>query len=158
MFKFALVIKVIFGLFTTSLPAPEIWAEPIPYFLDKQMGNYLAPHSERGPGHRGLDVLVGDEGIRAPQAGFVSFNDLVVDRRVVTIRSGDYRISFEPLCSDLVTGQPIEQGELVGYLCEGEAGYKEHCDRCMHLSVRVQRGYLNPLLFFGQLMPSKIVS
>jgi len=46
----------------------------------------------------------------------------------------------------------------VGYLCEGEAGDKEHCEGCMHLSVRVQRGYLNPLLFFGQLMPSKIVS
>ena len=158
MFKFALAIKVIFGLFNFSLPVPEIWAEPIPYFLDKQMGNYIAPHSERGPGHRGLDVLVGDEGIRAPQAGFVSFNDLVVDRRVVTIRSGDYLISFEPVCSDLVTGQAIERGELVGYLCEGEAGYYEHCDRCLLLYFRVQRGYLYPLLFFGQLMPSKIVS
>jgi len=46
----------------------------------------------------------------------------------------------------------------VGYLCEGEAGYKEHCEGCMHLSIRVQRGYLNPLLFFGHLVPSKIVS
>ena len=158
MFKFALAIKVIFGLFTSSLPAPEIWAEPIPYFLDKQMGNYIAPHSERGPGHRGLDVLVGNEGIRAPRVGFVAFNDLVVDRRVVTIRSGDYRISFEPVCRDFAVGQAIDKGELVGYLCEGEAGYQEHCEGCVHLSVRVDRGYLNPMLFYGSLMPSKIVS
>ena len=158
MFKFELAIKIIFGLFNFALPGPEIWAEPIPYLLDKQMGNYIAPHSERGPGHRGLDVLVGNQGIRAPQAGFVSFNDLVVDRRVVTIRSGDYRISFEPVCSDLAVGQAIDKGELVGYLCEGEAGYQKHCDGCVHLSVRVDRGYLNPMLFYGSLMPSKIVS
>jgi len=158
MYKFALAIKVIFGLFNSALPAPEIWAEPVPYFLDKQIGNYIAPLSERGPGHRGLDVLVGNESIRAPKAGFVAFNGLVIDRRVVTIRSGDYRISFEPVCSDLAVGQAIDQGELVGYLCEGEAGYQEHCEGCVHLSVRVDRGYLNPMLFYGSLMPSKIVS
>jgi hypothetical protein len=158
MYKFALAIKVIFGLFNSALPAPEIWAEPVPYFLDKQIGNYIAPLSERGPGHRGLDVLVGNESIRAPKAGFVAFNGLVIDRRVVTIRSGDYRISFEPVCSDLAVGQAIDQGEPVGYLCEGEAGYQEHCEGCVHLSVRVDRGYLNPMLFYGSLMPSKIVS
>ncbi len=158
MYKFALAIKVIFGLFNSALPAPEIWAEPVPYFLDKQIGNYIAPLSERGPGHRGLDVLVGSESIRAPEAGFVAFNGLVIDRRVVTIRSGDYRISFEPVCSDLAVGQAIDQGELVGHLCEGEAGYQEHCEGCVHLSVRVDRGYLNPMLFYGSLMPSKIVS
>ena len=140
MFKLALAIKVIFGLFNFALPAAEIWAEPVPYFLDKQMGNYVAPLSERGPGHRGLDVLVGNEGIRAPRDGFAAFNDLVVDRRVVTIRSGDYRISFEPVCSDLAVGQAIYKGELVGYLCEGEAGYQAHCEGCVHLSVRVDRG------------------
>ena len=48
MFKFALAIKVIFGLFNFALPAPEFWAEPVPYFMDKQMGNYVAPLSERG--------------------------------------------------------------------------------------------------------------
>ena len=158
MFKFALAIKVIFGLFSSSLPAPEIWAEPIPYFLDKQMGNYVAPLSDRGPGHRGLDVLVGNGTTRAPRAGFIAFNGLVVDRRVVTIRSGDYRISFEPVCSDLATGQVVEQGELLGNLCNGQDGYQEHCEGCVHLSVRVVRGYLNPLLFYGQLMPSTIVS
>ena len=158
MYKFALAIKVIFGLFNSALPAPEIWAEPVPYFLDKQIGNYIAPLSERGPGHRGLDVLVGNESIRAPKAGFVAFNGLVIDRRVVTIRSGDYRISFEPVCSDLAVGQAIDKGELVGYLCEGEAGYQEHCVGCVHLSVRVDRGYLNPMLFYRSLMPSKIVS
>ena len=158
MFKIALAIKVIFGLFNFALPAPKNWAEPVPYLMDKQVGNYVAPLSERGAGHRGLDVLVVDEGIRAPQAGFVSFNDLVVDRRVVTIRSGDYRISFEPVCSDLAVGQAIDKGELVGYLCEGEAGYQKHCDGCLHLSVRVDRGYLNPMLFYGSLMPSRIVS
>ena len=158
MFKLALAIKVIFGLFNFALPAAEIWAEPVPYFLDKQMGNYVAPLSERGPGHRGLDVLVGNEGIRAPRDGFAAFNDLVVDRRVVTIRSGDYRISFEPVCSDLAAGKANDKGELVGYLCEGEAGSQKHCDGCVHLSVRVDRGYLNPMLFYGSLMPSRIVS
>ena len=158
MFKFALAIKVIFGLFNFALPAPEIWAEPVPYFMDKQMGNYVAPLSERGAGHRGLDVLVGNEGIRAPMDGFVAFNDLVVDRRVLTIRSGDYRISFEPVCSDLAVGKAIDKGELVGYLCEGEAGSQKHCDGCVHLSVRVNRGYLNQMLFYGSLMPSRIVS
>ena len=158
MFKFALAIKVIFGLFNFALPAPEIWAEPVPYFMDKQVGNYVAPLSERGAGHSGLDVLVGNEGIRAPRDGFVAFNDLVVDRRVLTIRSGDYRISFEPVCSDLAVGKAIDKGELVGYLCEGEAGSQKHCDGCVHLSVRVDRGYLNPMLFYGSLMPSRIVS
>ena len=157
MFKFLLAIKVIFGLLGSSLPAPEIWAEPIPYFLDKQMGNFVAPQSERGPGHRGLDVRVGNESIRAPRGGLVHFNGLVVDRRVVTLSSGNYRISFEPVCSDLVVGDEIDQGELLGHLCEGEAGYKAHCEGCVHISVRTNRGYLNPLLFFGRLGPSTIV-
>lgn len=157
MFKFLLAVKALYAIFTAPLEPPQIWAEPIPYFLENQMGNYVVPHTERGPGHRGMDFVIVNQQILAPTNGIVSFNDKVVDRNVVTVTSRRYKISFEPACGELKAGTEVLAGEVLGGYCPAESGYEEHCEKCVHMSVRSARGYLNPLLFFGQLTPSKIV-
>lgn len=157
MIKLFFAIKAILGLAVSPVPAPEIWAEPVPYFLDKQLGNFVAPLSERGPGHRGIDLLVGDEPLHSPVAGVVWFNGLVVDRQVLTVKTSGRLISFEPICSELDVGEAIVTGELLGRACTVQESYNQHCDGCIHLSLRTSRGYINPLLFYGRLLPSKII-
>ena len=157
MIKLFLTIKTLLGIMLSPFPAPEIWAEPVPYFLDKQLGNFVAPLSERGPGHRGIDLVVDDEPLYSPLSGVISFNGLVVDRQVLTIDAGGRQVSFEPICSELEVGEAIVTGELLGRACPGQESYSQHCDGCVHLSVRTSRGYVNPLLFYGKLMPSKII-
>lgn len=157
MIKLFFTIKAFLGLILSPIPAPEIWAEPVPYFLDKQLGNFVAPLSDRGPGHRGIDVVVDDEPLHSPVTGVISFNGLVVDRQVLTITTGGRQISVEPICSELEVGKVIVTGELLGRACTGQEGYTQHCDGCIHLSVRTSRGYVNPLLFYGKLRPSEVI-
>ena len=156
MIKLFFTVKALLGLLLSPIPAPEIWVEPVPYFFDKQLGNFVAPLSERGPGHRGIDVVVKDEPLRSPVTGIISFNGLVVDRQVLTISTGGRQISFEPICSELEVGKVIATGEFLGRACAGQEGYTQHCDGCIHLSVRTSRGYVNPLLFYGELRPSEV--
>ena len=157
MSSFRVAIKFLLVLLSSTLPVPEIWAEPVPYFLDKRANNYVVPLSERGPGHRGIDIVASSEKISSPVNGTVVFNDSVAQRRVLSLSYGPYRISLEPLCSELEIGTRVSAGEAIGHYCHGEDGYEEHCEKCVHLSVRTSRGYLNPLLFYGQLNPSRIV-
>jgi hypothetical protein len=157
MFKLLLALKAFLVMFTNSLTPPEIWAEPIPYFLENQMRTFVVPHSERGPGHRGVDFASTNQQILAPSDGVISFNARVADRNVVTLTADGYKVSFEPVCSALDVGAFVRPGEVLGHFCEAENDYLRHCDNCVHMSVRSERGYLNPLLFFGQLPPSKIV-
>jgi hypothetical protein len=157
MIKLFFTVKALLGLLLSPIPAPEIWAEPVPYFFDKQLGNFVAPLSERGAGHRGIDVVVDDEPLHSPVSGVVTFNGLVVNRQVLTIRNGGRQISFEPICSELEVGEVIASGELLGKACAGQGDYTQHCGGCIHFSVRTSRGYLNPLLFFGKLRPSEVI-
>ncbi|MEK9987273.1 MAG: M23 family peptidase [Aquiluna sp.] len=157
MIKLFFTVKALLGLLLSPIPAPEIWAEPVPYFFDKQLGNFVAPLSERSAGHRGIDAVVGDEPLHSPVSGVVSFNGLVVNRQVLTISTGGSKVSFEPICSELQVGKVIVTGELLGRACTGQEGYTQHCDGCIHLSVRTSRGYVNPLLFYGKLRPSEVI-
>lgn len=152
---FLISIKVLFE----PVPAPEIAAQIVPDFDSRVLPNYSAPIWERSRGHRGIDIeLARGEQIAAPFAGSVSFVGKVFQRRVITIRSGNLLASFEPVCSDLRVGQVVVAGEAIATRCAGDEDYREHCEGCVHFSVRTERGYLNPLLFYNRIRPSSIVS
>ena len=133
---------------------PEIWAKPIPFFQVEHQ--FLAPASLYGSGHRGLDfVLEGDQNILAPTSGLITFSGSVVNRNIVTITTASgYLISFEQICSSLLRGDFIQKGEKLGQFCSISEDFKTHCDSCVHFSVRGNRGYLNPELFLGSVLPS----
>jgi hypothetical protein len=117
---------------------------------------FLAPVSLYGPGHRGLDfVLEAEQRVLAPTSGLVTFSGPVVDRNIITIiSSGGYLLSFEQICSSWRPGDFVERGLTLGKFCSINKAFESHCESCIHFSVRGNRGYLNPELFLGSLLPS----
>ena len=155
----SLVIALTFAL-ARPLPEPEIVAEPVPLLDQSAIHPYLGPVSSRSSGHRGVDLEnMKGKNISSPFDGRVSFVGKVFDRNVITIQSATgLKASFEPVCSELAKWDNVSAGQPIGQYCPGEEGYDEHCESCVHFSIRTSRGYLNPLLFYGLIQPSKIVA
>jgi len=111
---------------------------------------YVAPAGPYGAGHRGIDIrapLGAEAGVQvlAPADGVVHFAGFVVDRPVLSIEhAGGVLSSFEPVQTSLIAGDRVTRGEMIGTLLPG------HCvSPCLHLGVRVDGEYVNPLLFLG---------
>lgn len=133
---------------------PDIWATPVPYF--EVAGEFQAPITLHGPGHRGVDFRL-EEGsqIQAPTDGRVHFAGKVVDDHYLTLRaSNGLLVSFSGVCSTLEQGQNVTAEQVIGARCDTDSEQSTHCQSCSHLSVRSDHGYLNPELFFGRLKPS----
>lgn len=125
-----------------------LWLPPLGSPL-RVSGPYLAPATPYTSGHRGIDLPASPGGtVRAPVAGEVSFVGHVVDRGVLSIRV-DARtvVSFEPIGQGdpaLALGDHVSRGQVIGVLAEGG-----HCaSECLHLGVRIDGDYVNPLRFF----------
>ncbi|WP_226533272.1 murein hydrolase activator EnvC family protein [Microbacterium paraoxydans] len=110
---------------------------------------FRAPAHEYGAGHRGVDLAssVGAVAV-APAEGIVAFRGTVVDRPLLTIAHADgFVTTFEPLRSSLDPGDPVSTGQEIGTVDTGghaPAG-------TLHVGVRRNGGYLNPLLLFGEI-------
>lgn len=121
-----------------------LWEPPLGHPL-RIAEAYSLPNGPYRAGHRGVD-LPAEPGaaVRAPASGTVSFVGTVVDRPVVSIRV-DARtiVSLEPVSSGLREGEAVGRGERIGEVASGG-----HCgDGCLHLGVRVDGAYVNPLRF-----------
>lgn len=123
----------------------ERWAWPVePFRLHRP---YEAPAHEYGPGHRGIDLIAaGSTAVVAPAAGVVAFSGAVAGRGILTIDHGDGLVStLEPVDSDLSPGTAVLRGEPVATLAAGG-----HADPgALHLGVRFDGEYINPLLLLG---------
>lgn len=109
---------------------------------------YRAPAHEYGAGHRGVDLgaSVGAV-VSAPADGTVAFRGTVVDRPILTIANANGLVTtFEPLLSPLVPGDVVVSGEEIGFVDMG--GHTS--PGALHLGVRRNGDYVNPLLFFGE--------
>jgi murein DD-endopeptidase MepM/ murein hydrolase activator NlpD len=107
---------------------------------------YVAPATEYGPGHRGIDIRApAGAVVRAPAAGVVHFAGFVVDRPVLSIaHAGGVLSSFEPVTATVAAGDHVRRGQIIGVLLAG------HCSTsCLHLGARIAGQYVNPLLFLG---------
>ncbi|MEB4613236.1 hypothetical protein, partial [Leucobacter sp. M11] len=141
---------------------PERWRSPLPGPLRLWRG-FEPPEHPYGPGHRGIDLapVAAGAAVVAPTDGSLFFAGTVVDRGVLTIRVDERTLlSVEPLGppepppdpaaeSD---GEPVPRpGEAVrrGSVI-GELGGVSHCApaHCLHLGVRVDGEYVNPLPYF----------
>jgi len=110
----------------------------------------VAPAGPYGAGHRGIDIrppsgAAAGAQVLAPADGVVHFAGFVVDRPVLSIEhAGGVLSSFEPVQTTLVAGDRVTRGQVIGTLLPG------HCaSPCLHLGVRVDGSYVNPLLFLG---------
>jgi len=160
MLKILTILTLIISTLNQPVRPAEIWATPIPKFEDRHFSNFFLPAERWGKGHRGIDMqLEVEEKLSSPFAGQVHFVGKVVNRRVITLRSPSGLLaSFEPVCTNHAEGQKIARGEVFGWHCKADEDYAEHCEGCVHFSVRSEFGYLNPLLFVSKIRPSVIIS
>jgi murein DD-endopeptidase MepM/ murein hydrolase activator NlpD len=110
--------------------------------------DFVAPPSAYGAGHRGVDLAARAEHatVRSPVGGVVHFAGVVVDRPLVTVRTGQLLVTLEPVDPTVAEGDVVAAGDSLGTL---EAG---HCARpCVHLGVRLAGEYVSPLLYLGGL-------
>ncbi|MFJ4224984.1 M23 family metallopeptidase [Microbacterium sp. NPDC089695] len=129
-------------------PVPEDagWTWPVdgPHRVTE---SFRAPAHAYGAGHRGIDIEapIGSD-VRAPADGVVMFRGTVVDRDVLSIQhSGGLVSSYEPLVSDLAVGTVVAAGDRIGVVAHG--GHT--APGALHLGVRLDDAYIDPLLLFG---------
>lgn len=149
----------------SSKPAakPSSWVLPV--FGGEVVRDYLGPIRPYGSGHRGVD-LVGQDGgsgrlpLISPNQGEISFAGWVGLRPVVSIRhAGSLISSFEPACTDLPVGRPVESGQPIAWVCSGKATYVSHCPatNCVHWGMRNSTGYFSPMMLLGLLSASRLL-
>lgn len=105
---------------------------------------FLAPAAEWAAGHRGVDLASG-ELLLAPADGVVRFAGWVVDRGVLSIDHGGGLVSsFEPVTALVAEGDHVMEGQRIATVDPG------HCAvPCVHVGLRLDGEYLNPLLRLG---------
>lgn len=113
---------------------------------------YQAPVTEFGRGHRGIDLPVdtGQE-VRAPATGIVTYAGTVAGRGVLSLRVGEYLVSFEPVTAVVSEGDVVVRGAVLGTVGTGS-----HCDECVHVGVRRNELYLSPLKLLGSLPQARL--
>lgn len=108
------------------------------------------PADDFAAGHRGIDAEA-EQGsaVASPAPGVVLFAGNVAGRSVLTVDHGDGIVSsFDPLVPAVAAGTTVGRGTLLGHL---EAGDAMHCpDGCIHVGVRLQGAYVDPLPFFSR--------
>ncbi|KQV26516.1 MULTISPECIES: murein hydrolase activator EnvC [unclassified Microcella] len=128
-------------------PADPGWEWPIdgPRVVERP---FVAPPTPYGAGHRGVDLRAqgAEATVRAATGGVIHFAGTVVDRGVVTIRSGPLLVTVEPVSPSVAVGEVVAAGDPIGVLESG------HCAAaCVHLGVREAGVYVSPLRWLGGL-------
>lgn len=153
----AILLAVLMGVFAVMLspgtaassdePDVPAWSWPVtgPRSV---VAPYRAPAHRYGAGHRGVDLSAAmGTTVTAPAYGVVAFRGTVVDRQLITIEhDGGLVSTFEPLRSELVVGDLVAEGQAIGVVDSG--GHTP--PGAIHLGVRLDGDYINPLLLFGE--------
>lgn len=129
----------------SQLKAPERWYPPLgsPLIVSS---SYSLPNGPYRAGHRGIDLPAAvTQTVYAPVSGTVTFAGTVVDRPVISIRVDSHTVvSLEPVTSELQEGSAVTRAARIGVVVTGG-----HCTAsCLHLGVRIDGNYTNPLRFF----------
>lgn len=107
---------------------------------------YRAPAQPWSAGNRGIDIapLVSDV-VRSPADGVVAFRGRVVDRSLITItHSNGLVTTLEPVESDLLPGETVRAGDVIGILSTGGSTAAGH----LHFGVRWHSNYINPMSLY----------
>lgn len=123
------------------------WLTPVGFSLHV-VAPFRAPEHRYAAGHRGIDLAAfPGEAVFSPAAGTVTFAGRVVDRDVISVRvDAATVVSLEPITSSLSAGDRVGRGDVLGEVASGG-----HCKaQCVHLGVRVDDWYVNPLRFLRE--------
>lgn len=109
---------------------------------------YAPPTQRWLAGHRGLDLAAAPGApVLAAAAGVVSFAGTVAGKPVVSVRHGAVRTTYEPVVADVVPGQGVQRGTMLG-----RVALSSHCpgqSACLHWGLRLGDAYLDPRLLLG---------
>lgn len=145
--SFILAATLALGLAPPAAPAGEQWQWPV----DERrhvMRAFEQPVHDYAAGHRGMKIAaaVGGEVI-APTDARVVFRGAVAGRDVITLETSvGLIITLEPVSSDLTAGESVARGAAVGTLATGGPSPPGQ----LHVGVRLDGNYLDPLPFFGK--------
>lgn len=126
---------------------PWEWPSPEPRIVARA---FDPPSHEYGAGHRGIDIAApAGSPVSSPADGVVLFAGPVAGRSVLTIdHGGGVVTSFDPVIPAVSAGVTVARGSVIGSL---EPGTAMHCaEGCLHLGVRLDGRYVDPLPFFGR--------
>ena len=123
-----------------------LWSWPLDA-TPEVVAPFRAPAHAFGAGHRGVDIAAQPgQRVRAPASGVVAFRGTVVDRPLLTVDHGDGHVStYEPVSSTLNAGDRVAVGDALGEVAAG--GHS--ASGTMHLGVRLDGMYIDPMLLFG---------
>lgn len=108
-------------------------------------GEFDAPDTKYGPGHRGIDLatLVGAP-VHAVAGGVVTFAGRVAGVDVITVDHGAERSTYQPVSASVSVGDRVGAGSVIGKVVLGPF----HCSTpCLHLGRIVQADdrYVDPV-------------
>jgi murein DD-endopeptidase MepM/ murein hydrolase activator NlpD len=132
---------------TPSRAAAGRWRRPVAPF--EVLAAFAAPERRWLRGHRGIDLVTSvGQAVRAAGDGRVVFAGPIAGREVVSIDHGGLRTTYEPVNPVVRAGDVVRSGDRIGSLSTGSG----HCGsgRCLHLGLRRDREYLDPLLLLGR--------
>ncbi len=122
----------------------QVWFWPVDE--PRLAHGFIRPPHPYGPGHRGIDVVGANDGVRAPAAGVIAFSGMVAGRPVITIDHGDGLVTtLEPVQGEHQAGVAVRRGQSVGTVATG--GHT--APGSVHLGVRRNGEYINPMLLLG---------
>lgn len=127
---------------------PGQWIWPLDPGPDRVVRDFDPPAQPWLPGHRGVD-LAGQAGqaVRSAGAGVVTFAGVIAGVGVVSVTSGPLRTTYEPLRAQVVAGQQVATGAVLGQLVR----HGSHClpAACLHWGLLRGAAYLDPLALLG---------
>ncbi len=142
-----LTLSLALSLLSPHHPAEADWRWPVDPPVEV-LRPFDPPEQRWLPGHLGVDLAAepGRE-VRAAGAGRVHFAGRVAGAPLVSVAHGDLRTTYLPVESDLVRGDPVAAGDVLGTL----AAAPPHCpDRsCLHWGLLRGDDYLDPLSLLG---------
>jgi murein DD-endopeptidase MepM/ murein hydrolase activator NlpD len=136
-----------------SLDGPYAWPAPGPV-----VRRFDPPPQPWLPGHRGVDIEApAGSLIVAAMGGVVWFAGTVASRPLVSIaHPNGTRTTYEPVQPSVSAGDPVAAGDVIGILRPGHSGC---ANACLHLGLRQDETYLDPLSLFGtarvRLLPAR---
>lgn len=112
---------------------------------------FQPPATAWGAGHRGVDLAgqVGEPVVSAGP-GRVTYAGLLAGRGVVTVtHDGGLRTTYEPVTAEVVVGQRVTTGTVIGFLGRGHASCRPGT-ACLHWGLLRGDTYLDPLSLVTQ--------
>ena len=143
-----------------ALPAPAS-AQPGAVWLTPPVDGALAarydePERKWGSGHRGVDFAVpAGTAVRAAAPGYVVFAGSVAGTLAVTVDHGSaFETTYTALASvDVTAGEYVDRGHWIGTSAAAHPGGIAG----VHLGVKVDGRYADPVLFLGPLDASAAI-